>query len=402
MMNKLNMLLIQCINFLKMVEKMNKEKVMLMYPNFKWTDRKEGTAWSPQPTNLCILATTIEDKYEVVIFDGNLDHTSKEEFYNIIEKENPNILGISVLTNEYGIAGSVGAGIAKRINPNIKVVMGGVHPTSLPDIVASDPNIDYAFICEGESISGRRPRLRSVENVVSEMERLISDYGIKTILFDDDNLLIDKKRAKNLFQTMIDRKYNLKWNAGSLSLFRLDEELIDLMEKSGCSFASCAIESGVQRVMDEIIHKPLKLDHVRKMMKKLKETNIFISTAFIVGFPNESWNEIRQTLRFAEEIDIDYVKINIATPLPNTEIYRTAKEKEYLVDGFRFDRHLWSDGWIKTKEFNPQNLKILRAYEWDRINFANPDKREKIIKRMGISEERLNEIRKNTLKAAHE
>jgi len=489
------MLLVQCINFLKMVEKMNKEKVMLMYPNFKWTDWKEGTAWSPQPTNLCILATTIEDKYDVVIFDGNLDHTSKEEFYSIIEKENPNILGISVLTNEYGIAGSVGAGIAKRINPNIKVVMGGVHPTSLPDIVASDPNIDYAFIgegeemfgdfcdfltgkcdipkkglaykkngkiintgrtdfikdlnklpfpayhkvdfmryatrvereevgqatempyahimtsrgcpygccfCEVESISGRRPRLRSVENVVSEMERLISDYGIKTILFDDDNLLIDKKRAKNLFQTMIDRKYNLKWNAGSLSLFRLDEELIDLMEKSGCSFASCAIESGVQRVMDEIIHKPLKLDHVRKMMKKLKETNIFISTAFIVGFPNESWNEIRQTLRFAEEIDIDYVKINIATPLPNTEIYRTAKEKEYLVDGFRFDRHLWSDGWIKTKEFNPQNLKILRAYEWDRINFTNPDKREKIIKRMGISEKRLNEIRKNTLKAAHE
>ncbi|MBI2004034.1 radical SAM protein [Candidatus Pacearchaeota archaeon] len=474
---------------------MNKEKVMLMYPNFKWTDWKEGTAWSPQPANLCILAKTIEHKYDVSIFDGNLEDTSKEEFYNIIKRENPSILGISVLTNEYGIAGSVGAGIAKKVNPNIKIVMGGVHPTSLPNIVAGDSNIDYAFIgegeeifgdfcdfltgkgnipskglafkkdgriintgrtdfikdldkipfpayhlvdfmryatrvereevgqatempyahvltsrgcpygccfCEVENISGRRPRLRSVENVISEIERLIGDYGIKTILFDDDNLLINKKRAKDLFQIMINRKYNLKWNAGSLSLFRLDEELIELMEGSGCSFVSCAFESGVQKTLDEIIHKPLQLDHAKKMIKKLKTTSIFLSSAWIIGFPNESWDDIRETIRFAEEMDLDYVKINIATPLPNTELYYQAKEKDYLVDGFRFDRHLWSDGWIKTKEFSPKSLKILRAYEWDRINFTNPDKREKIIKRMNITEERLNEIRKNTIKNAHE
>lgn len=474
---------------------MNKEKVILMYPNFRWTDWKEGTAWSPQPTNLCILAGTIEDKYETVIFDGNLDNTSKEDFYELIRRENPQILGISVLTNEYGIAGSVGAKIAKEINPEIKVVMGGVHPTSLPDIVAGDPNIDYAFIgegeemfkdlcdfltgkgnmpskglafkkdgkiintgrtdfikdldklsfpayhkvdfmryatrvereevgqatempyahimtsrgcpygcnfCEVENISGKRPRLRSVKNVTSEIEKLIEDYSVKTILFDDDNLLIDKRRAKDLFQTMIDRKYNLKWNAGSLSVFRLDEELINLMQASGCSFVSCAIETGVQRVMDEIIHKPLKLEYVKKMVERLKKTKIFLSSAWIIGFPNESWDDIRETISFAEELDLDYVKINIATPLPNTALYYQAKENGSLVDGFRFDRHLWSDGWIKTKEFDPHNLKILRAYEWDRINFTNPDKRRKIIKRMNITEERLNEIRKDTLKRAHE
>ena len=475
--------------------KMNKEKVMLMYPNFKWTDWVEGTAWSPQPTNLCLLAATIEDKFEVSIFDGNLRNTSKEKFYDIIRKESPGILGISVLTNEYGLAGSVGAKIAKEANPEIKVIIGGVHATSLPNIVASDPNVDYTVIgegeeifgnlcdfitgmgnlpakglafkkdgkiintgrtdfikdldkipfpayhkvdfmkyatrvereevgqarempyahimtsrgcpygccfCEVESISGKKPRLRSVENITGEMEKLITDYNIKSILFDDDNLLVDKKRAKDLFKTMINRDYNLKWNAGALSVFKLDEELIELMEKSGCSFASCAIESGVQRVLDDIIHKPLKLDHVRKMIKRLNDTKIDVSTAFVIGFPNESWDEIRQTLRFAEEIDVDYVKINIATPLPNTEIYRIVKEKGYLVDGFRFDRHLWTDGWIRTEEFEPQNLKILRAYEWDRINFTNPDKRKKIAKMMNISEERLNEIRKNTLKRAHE
>lgn len=472
----------------------DKNKVMLSYPNFKWSDWMSRTSWNLHPYNLCILSAMIKDKYDVKIIDGTFDNLSKDQFREIIEREKPGILGISVLTNEYGKAGFIAAELAKEVNPKIKTVIGGVHATSLPEFTINNSNVDYVVMgegeyvfgelcdfingrgdlpkkgilykkdgeiintgrrefisdldslpypdytkidfikyatriqreevgspralpfahtitsrgcpygccfCEVETISGKKPRLRSVKNIIGELEWLINDYGIKSIIFDEDNLLIDKKRARDLFKTMIDKKYNLKWNAPSIALFKLDEEMIFLMKESGCQHVDVAIESSIERVLKEIIHKPLSLKHGMKMLKKLREYDIDTVANFIIGFPGETWEEIRQELKFAGELEVDYVKIFIATPLPNTELYEIAKKGKYLVDGFSFDRHLWTDGWIKTPEFEPQNLKILRAYEWDRINFTDPKKRKKIAKMMDITEERLNKIRKETLQRAN-
>jgi len=242
--------------------------------------------------------------------------------------------------------------------------------------------------------------MRSPENIIKEIEFLIKNYGIKSIIFDDDNLLIDKDRAKKLFQLMIEKKFNLKWNIITLAIYKLDESLIDLMKKSGCEYVNISIESGVERVLNNIIHKPLNLDHAMKMMKKLREAEIDTAANFIIGFPGETWSEIRQTLKFAEKFNAHYTKIFIATPLPNTELYNIAKEKGYLKN-FDINKHLWTDGFIETEEFRTQDLKILRAYEWDRINFTDPVKKKNIARMMDISEERLDKIRKETFERAN-
>lgn len=250
--------------------------------------------------------------------------------------------------------------------------------------------------CAVDNISGKKARVRSPENILSEIEWLIKTYGIKAIQFDDDNLFIFKDRAKKLFQLMIERELNLKWCAIAVAVFKLDEELLGLMKESGCQYINIAIESGVERVLKDIIHKPVKLEYARRMIKRIKELEIDLVVNFIIGFPGETWDEIRQTVKFAEELGC-YTKLFIAVPLANTELYRVANEKGYLVKGFDLNNHNWTDGCIETEEFRPQDLKILRAYEWDRINFTEPKKKKKIAEMMGISEERLDTIRKETL-----
>ncbi len=470
------------------------KKVILMYPNCRWKKGFENkTIWNLHPYNLCLLSAMIEQDYETKIVDTNIDDISKEDFVKIIEEYKPDIVGISVLTNEYLDSGLIAAEIVKSINSEIKTVIGGVA-TFDPESIIKNENIDYVVVGEGEftfkklcnhifsdgdlpskglvfkkdgeiinlgrsdfiedldslpfpsydkvdylkyansiqresvdsprempyaniitsrgcpynccfcqagKISGKKPRFRSVENILKEISWLKEKYGIKALIFDDDNLLVDKERAKNLFRGMIDRGFNLKWNAIAMAAFKLDEEMIDLMKKSGCQYVDIAIESGVERVLHDIIHKPLNLEHAREVRDLLKKYEIDFAANFIMGFPGETWDEIRKTIKFAEEFDADYTKIFIATPLPNTELYEVAREKGYLKENFSFDKHLWTDGWIETEEFRPEDLKILRAYEWDRINFSSPEKIKKIISMMDISVERLNEIRKNTRKRAN-
>lgn len=472
-----------------------KKKVMLAYPNSKWANWTSRTNWDIHPYSLGILASMIENKYDLLIVDANHDDLSEEDFLNIIQKEKPDILGISVLTNEYGQAGDIAAKIAKTVYPGVKTIMGGVHvTTSNPEELLKNSFLDFLIMGEGEytfpklcayileggeipekgiayrkdniivntgradfiydldklpypayhkfdvmkyamktqredvgrprefpyarivtsrgcpfnccfceigNIAGKKPRLRSVNHILGEIELLIRNYGIKSLVFDDDNLLIDAQRAKDLFKAMIKNGYNLKWNAPALAVYKLDEEMIRLMKESGCQFVDIAIESGVDRVLKDIIHKPVNLEHAKQMAELLKKYNIDLAANIVIGFPGETWQEIRQSIKFMEDLDIDYVKIFIATPCPNTELYRIAKEKNYLREGFSFNQHLWTDGWINTPEFRHQDLRILRAYEWDRVNFSKPEKKKKIAKMMGISEERLDEIRRETLKRAN-
>jgi len=468
------------------------EKVVLAIPNFRWQDWKINTLWNVHPYNICLLSAMIEQEYDVVIVDANIDDLSKEEFATILGKEKPDVVGITVLTNEYGRAGHIAAEITKNVDKSIIVVFGGVYATNSYLSIIEDENVDYVVVgegeyvfknllgylnghddlpakgiaykrdgklittprenfitdldalplpsyhkidflkyantipresvdrprefpcariltsrgcgvgcsfCEVEYIAGKKFRFRSPDSVVDEIEWLKGQYGIKSVLFDDDNMLLSRNRAKDIFKEMSKRNLDITWNAIATAVFLLDEEMLELMKESGCQYLDIAIESSVERVLKEIIHKPINLEYAKKMVKKARELGIDTAANFIVGFPGERWDEIRQTIKFAESFDVDYVKIMIATPLPSTELCRMAKDGGYLPANFTFDDMDWSHGQIETDEFTSQDVAILRAYEWDRINFTDPERRKNIARMMNITEDELNQIRKRTLRS---
>ncbi|MBF0384765.1 MAG: B12-binding domain-containing radical SAM protein [Candidatus Omnitrophica bacterium] len=277
------------------------------------------------------------------------------------------------------------------------------HPRALPfGRIRTSRGCPYnCCFCEIESIAGKKPRFRTIDNIAAELDMLTKNYGIKGLMFDDDNLIVDTKRAKALFRMMIEKKYYLKWNAPGVAVYKLDDEMLELMKESGCAYLNVAVESGSERVLKEIIDKPVDLEKAKITLGLIKKHDIDLAVNFVIGFPGETWDEIRQTIKFAEDIDVDYVKIFVAIPFPNTKLYELAKEEGYLRPDFDPNKHLWTEGWINSKDWRPQDLQILRAYEWDRINFSHRKKRIKIAKMMGVTEERLEEIRKWTLARAN-
>jgi radical SAM superfamily enzyme YgiQ (UPF0313 family) len=256
--------------------------------------------------------------------------------------------------------------------------------------------------CQVKQIAGNEFRARSINNVLEEIQFLKDKYGIKSIIFDDDNLLVDRERSIDLFQGMIDRGLAMPWVMIATAVFKLDEELIKLMKTSGCDYIDIAIETGTERVMKEIIHKPVNFGYAKRMVKFARSIGIYVAANFIIGFPTETWNEIRRTLKMAEDIDADYVKISPAIPLCNTELWELCKKEEAFKDGVETNKGKWSTGQIETKEFSANELIILRAYEWDRINFTDREKLENTCKMMDVSIEEMEVIRKETIRKAHQ
>jgi len=248
--------------------------------------------------------------------------------------------------------------------------------------------------CQVRTISGNKWRKRSAENVVDEISFLKEKYKIKGFYIDDDNAFVHKARTKEMLRLIKERNLNLKWKAAGVPIFKMDKEIFELMGDTGCQMIGVAIESGNPRILKEIIKKPVDLEKVPGLIETAKKFGIFVVANFIIGFPGETWDEIRNTLRYAEACGADYCKIYAAQPLIGTDLYEIAKKMNCLV-GAETDVD-WRYGRIISSEFSPKDISILRAYEWDRINFSNLEKIKKTADIMGVSVDKLNEIRKET------
>ena len=257
----------------------------------------------------------------------------------------------------------------------------------------------HCIFCANAVLSRRRVAFRPVSDVLEEIDFLVNTYRVGQIVFIDDCFLYKRERLITLFNAFLDRGYQFSWKTASVPAWLLDKDLLLLMEKSGCTQISISVESGVPRVLHDIIRKPLQLEIISGVVRMCREVGIDIGANFVIGFPGETWEEIRQTFRYAEACDFDVIHFHVATPFPNTDLYHIAKAKNLLPDGFSFENIKFfghSQGYITTNEFTPEELMTLRAYEWDRINFSSKEKIQKVATMYGMTLDELEIHRKKT------
>ncbi|HSV98611.1 MAG TPA: radical SAM protein [Sedimentisphaerales bacterium] len=254
----------------------------------------------------------------------------------------------------------------------------------------------HCSFCQVASISGRQARVRDPADVVEEIQFVKDRYGIRSITFFDDNFFVPVKAMKEFLRLMVREKVDIKWQAAGAAIWVLDDEFLDLMQQSGCIGVTVALESGVERVLHNIVNKPIEhIDQMPDRIARIQQRGIWVAANFIIGLPGETWEEIRQTVRFAEACGADYVKFYVAVPLHGTRMYEMARELGVLGGTDGQTSVDWRYGQILSKEWTPKDVSSLRVYEWDRINFS-PDRIGKVCEIWGTTIEEINRIRKAT------
>lgn len=290
--------------------------------------------------------------------------------------------------------------VSKYVSYKSQDVLNNTSEGSNATILTSFGCPQNCSFCASRTISGKKVLYRPMEDVLEEIDMYIHEYGVRNITFTDENLLAKRDRAEALLTHFINSKYDLKWQLANVALWHLDDSLLELMKKSGCTAISPSIESGSKRVLRDIIRKPIKIhDKVPGVVAKCKELEINIIAHFVIGMPGETWYEIRETFNYAESFEFDLVVFHIATPYPKTDLYKQCLEENLLPQDFDFFSDKFygtSRGFITTDEFTPDELMVLRAYEWDRINFSTPQKTSLIANMMSMNLDELTQHRKNT------
>jgi radical SAM superfamily enzyme YgiQ (UPF0313 family) len=219
---------------------------------------------------------------------------------------------------------------------------------------------------------GRTWRARSPKNVVDEIEHVVKTYGIKQVDFYDENMTLDKKRMEEICDQIVERGLRVEWfTPNGVRADTLDETLLRKMKRAGCKKIRVAPESGVQRVVNDVIGKNLDLRKVEQAVILCKKIGIKVGCFFVLGMIGETKAEIEETIRFAYKLrglGADSLIFSIAMPLYGTELYDQAKEGGYLREGFCDYALAATEPLIETPEFTARDLQELCL----RANMANP------------------------------
>ncbi len=214
--------------------------------------------------------------------------------------------------------------------------------------------------CSVHIVMGRQWRGRSPENVVDEIEQLISTYQIKQIDFIDNNMSLDKKRMETICDLIVERGLDIEWyTPDGLRADTLDENLLTKMRASGCQKIRIAPESGVQRVVDQIIKKKQDLKEVEKAVVSAKKLGIKVGIFFVIGLIGETKEDIKETIAYAyrlRRLGADIFHFSVATPIYGTELYEQAKRGGFLKENFNDESLAEVQPLIETLEFTADDI----------------------------------------------
>ena len=335
------------------------------------------------PLGLAYVAAVTPSNWEVKIADENFDTFKFEE---------ADFVGITAFTSNITRAYEIAAMYRKR---KIKVVIGGIHASMIPDeaqqfadtVVIGEvegiwrkvladfesnclkpsyigPKIDYErvsilprrdllhpnyfwhsvqtsrgcpFNCNFCSVSrylGKEFRQRNAQDVIEELAGLEGEF----LAFVDDNLIgyspQNQSRALELFNGMIEKGLNQKWWMQTSINAANDERVIELAAKAGCIFAFIGFETVSQETLRDMkkgINIKIGVENYKKVVDVFHKHGIAVYGAFIIGNDHESPAYFKNLARFLVQSGIDIIQITLLTPLPGTELMQQLQKAGRII-----------------------------------------------------------------------
>jgi len=226
------------------------------------------------------------------------------------------------------------------------------------------------FCSTSSALYGNKIRYADVDAIISHVRRLVSDHGMNVLTIYDDQLLSNKARAKEIFRQLAPFKIRIECPNG-LSVAFIDDEMAALMRKAGMDTIALAIESGSKYMLEKVIHKPLKLEMVKPVVKILRKYGFFIEGFFVIGIPGEREEHRKETINFIKDIQLDWAGFSLATPARGSELYDICVRNGYIDKNLRIDGIQDKKYIIKAPGLDPDDI-TRKTYIMNLdINFVN-------------------------------
>ena len=382
------------------------KKVLLIFPREKGIKFSNDALYPFPILGLTLLASLFPKTYEVKIVNEAIE---KVDFNADVD-----LVGITGLTCVIKRAYTIADRFRAR---GVKVILGGVHPSHLPE--EAKEHADSVFVGEAEGmfekvlkdfeagelkpfyknrewsdldgmplprrdllskhyrpffkaiettrgcpnrcefcsvpiINGKRYRLRPLEEVDRELSMIIKKKG-EYLFLADDNVTAKEDYALGLFD--IFRHHGVKWMGFTTIKIATNEELLKKAQESGCISLFIGFESLLQENLDGVSKRFVEAKELSNWIKTIQDHRIGIHGSFIFGFDGDTPGVFRETVEFVQKNNVELPTFSILTPFPGTPLQKRLEE-----EGRIFDRD-WSHYDMSHVVFKPRKMTVRELQE---------------------------------------
>lgn len=208
------------------------------------------------------------------------------------------------------------------------------------------------FCVYPQTMHGHAFRARSAANVVGEFEYIAKHFpDVKEVVIEDDTFTANKNRVKEICQLLIERglQKRLRWLCNAR--VDLDLDTMMAMKAAGCRLIIPGIESGSQKILDNI-KKGTKVEQFYQYVSNAKKAGLLIHACYMVGNQGETKETMEQTLQLALKLNTDTAQFFPLIPYPGTEAYNWARSNGYIETDY--EKYCMPDGTHNTVLSTPE------------------------------------------------
>ncbi len=382
------------------------KKVLLIFPREKGIKFSNDALYPFPIIGLTLLASLFPKTYDVKIINEAIE---KVDFDADVD-----LVGITGLTCVIKRAYAIADRFRQR---GVKVILGGVHPSVLPE--EAKEHADAVFLGEAEGvfekfledfeagelkpfyknqewsqlngmplprrdllskhyhpffkaiettrgcpnrcefcsvpiINGKRYRLRPLEEVDQELSTIIKKKG-EHLFLADDNATAKEDYAFGLFDIL--RRHGVKWMGFTTIKIATNEKLLKKARESGCISLFIGFESLLQENLDGVSKRFVEAKELSNWIKTIQRHQIGIHGSFIFGFDGDTPNVFRETVEFVQKNNIELPTFSILTPFPGTPLQKRLEEEGRVFD------HDWSHYDMSHVVFEPRKMTVRELQE---------------------------------------
>ncbi len=210
--------------------------------------------------------------------------------------------------------------------------------------------------CSTSSFFSRKFRLKSPQKIVEQMMFIKDRYGVNNIAFNHDNFVVDRRKIIEFCEALQNCGEDFYWSC-SARTDQVDDELITIMSKAGCQGIFFGVETGSPRLQKKI-KKNLNLSDAVRQIQCADQHGIKTAVALITGFPEETKDDLRDTISFFfDMLRFDNVEpqLSLLGPLVGTKLH-SRYENELILD------YIYSDVSFQGKMRGSDDLEMIQAY----------------------------------------
>ena len=204
---------------------------------------------------------------------------------------------------------------------------------------------------------------RNIQTVLEEIKVLSDDYGLNAVNFSDELMYFTPEELAEIKSFRDTGGYSFVWGGETRPLL-FEREMLKKMYDAGCRWLLFGLETGSEHIRG-LVNKELDDEKVRQVIRWCSEIGIETYGSFIIGFPGETEEDLRDTVRFALSLDLDAFLFNYYIPVVSTALYnRMEAEGSYKVDDIlTYERMISPDHYDRNFSAVPKkDLAVIKAY----------------------------------------